>query len=167
MAQEEKARLDGIESWIKEQSAGDAPKLLPVEQPFVRYLLDALSQPGQKVKTYAHEGKEYGAADALKLMIANRPKIAVFAELSNGDSTKPAAEGGAGDEASRVAATRLAKEYMKKHGVKDFSVAFRAVLDEKENRGLKDAVAGVRPEGAQKDREGAQEMRQMLPGRQA
>lgn len=78
---DETIRVKENEAWMKENST----KILPVEKPYVSFLLDLTTRPETKVLTFSYEGKQISSSDALKKMIELRKTIMFSDAIVNRD----------------------------------------------------------------------------------
>lgn len=160
----EQNRKVANEAWLSEMGNATHLKVLPWEQPYVAFVLDHMT--GGQVKTYADNGADITPAEAFKKLYEQRkPGTDLIQELSSGGATKEAVQLEKREYASLVEARKIAtdktKEYMKEHPeIKQFSVAFKAVLDK--DADLKAAVSGVTVAGAQKAQDGADRMQRFF-----
>jgi hypothetical protein len=161
---QEDYRVSSNEAWLEEMQ----DKMTPAETELATYLLDILTlPPGSEVKAYAYEDEkketqELSPAEVFMAMIESREGPStkhLYTEISQGGSTNTGGEQ-ASDEPGdpKAVAITLAKKYSQENKV-PLREAYRTVLDE--NPELKEAVAGVRPEGAGKVAEGQAQMGRM------
>lgn len=174
--QQEEIRLYHNQQWLE----GMAPYMSGPEKECAAYLLDVLTlPPGSEVRAYSLEDEEkktveLGPAEVFMAMFEARveegqPKL--YTELSKGGSTdgsgEPAPQSGgsldmSGSQDPKAVAIGLAKKYSQENKV-PLQKAYRIVLDQ--NPELKEAVAGVRPEGERVASEGRGDMERMYKRR--
>jgi len=162
----EAGRKAANEAWLKEQTSEANLKILPVERPYVEFMLDLLTSDGATTKTYSDNGATLSPAEVFKKIYEQRKAGTIlFQELSKGTATDTAGQGtkvheyGSIAEARQVA-TILAKAYMEEKKEKRFDVAFKAVLNA--DPALKAAVGGATPEGQRKVEDGAGTMQRFF-----
>lgn len=162
----EAGRKAANEVWLKEQTSEGNLKILPVERPYVEFMLDLLTSDGATTKTYSDNGATLSPADVFKKIYEQRKAGTIlFQELSKGTATDTAGQGtkvheyGSIAEARQVA-TILAKAYMEEKKEKRFDVAFKAVLSA--DPALKAAVGGATPEGQRKAEDGTGTMQRFF-----
>lgn len=154
----EVGRKAANETWIKEQTSEANLKILPVERPYVEFMLDMLTANVGTTKTYADNGAELSPVQVFKKIYEQRKAgVVLFKEMSTGIATETARQGGGAHTygsiaEARQAATILAKAYMEEKKEKRFDVAFKAVLNADPE--LKNAVGGATPEGQRKAQDG-------------
>lgn len=168
-------RLGENTAWLDGLSAADRLRLLPAERPYVAFLLDTISAAAalkSYVRTYKKtDGEEVtetlpAVAVFKRLFEMREPNTVLFRELSAGQSTDEAGKAPIpeGIAAAREVATQRARAYITDQAAKsikvDFKTAYNHILSQDED--LKEAVAGVRPEGAAKAAEGARHYARMV-----
>jgi len=173
--QQEAARLEGNAEWLKSVEN----RLLPIEKEFAAYMLDVLTlAPGSEVRAYAMEVEENGKPAIAELapvevfmaMIESRDPEGLqhlYTEMSKGGGTEGGgepsqrAQGGSKtyDDPKREAISRakeMVKTFRKEGQDLPLSKAYGMVLEA--DTQLKEACAGIRPEGEAKADEGKQQM---------
>ena len=171
----EQRRQSENTAWLDAQSTEANLRMTPKERPYASFVLDVLTSPnapngGTQVKTYkAEDGKELTPVAVFKRLYESRtPNTALFEELSEGTATEDQGSPRTGEAPesmaeARFVATSKTRAYMKTSGEKDFRIAYAHVLDE--DPVLKDAVAGVTPQGQAKADEGVAAMTRMYRGK--
>ena len=128
---------DQTKAWIATQKR--AGKLAPVEEPKVVAIFSALYED-QRTVEFSQDGKETkkeSLVETIKSFISGRPSI--FREMSHADEEPGGGEfDNPGDELDRKT-----KDHMAKHGVKEYAIAWNAVLAQPENAELKIAYIRV------------------------
>lgn len=159
-------------AWLDAQGAETSLRMTPRERPYVAFVLDVLTAPngGTQVRTYkAEDGKEMTPVAVFKRLYESRaPNTVLFEEVSEGTATVDQGSPKGDDTPSSMAearwvATGKARTYMQQSGEKDFKTAYAHVLNE--DPALKDAVAGVTPQGQAKEEAGAAAMARLYRGK--